>query len=326
MRFSEIDDCGMCLMMKRGYCKGGVSMGGGNGLVYPPCADTPGKTDEEAVREVEVFLANQVRREHEATVQRNILASKQKRSEYLRRATITESRTVSRLKKSIKSTQKSKDDMEIHLKAKMVTDALFGGEKLSDEETNVRVALELKPYDLKLEILNKELSEAEEKLKEKRKEVRKEEGYKRSGAVRRPKIGYEQEWEKKVVDYVGVTTLEKMWDCIHDLEENGYVADKYLLVFIKKRDRYYFRAYNGLEWKKLGYLDDLSKYSRGDKLYRGFLRDLLKDLGEDVEVIVLPSRLMGFSFYMNYPACFKTYSDFEDALKEKIRVQRGLQG
>lgn len=24
MRFSDIDDCGMCLVMKRGYCKGGV--------------------------------------------------------------------------------------------------------------------------------------------------------------------------------------------------------------------------------------------------------------------------------------------------------------
>ena len=322
MRFSDIDDCGMCLMMKRGYCKGGVTLGSCGEPVYPPCADMPEKTDEEAVKSIEEYLANQVRKEHEEEVKRLIQASKKKRSDYLRRATLLESNAVSKIKKSIKLTQKSKDDMEIHIKARMVTDILFGGEKISDEEIDKRVSEELKPYDLKLEILNKNLKDAEDRLKEKRKEIRKEKGYIRSGSVRKPKRGTEQEWEKKIVDYVDVATLEKMWDCIRDLEENDYTIDNYLLVFIKKGALYYFRAYDGVEWKSLGYLDDLCKYSRGDKLYRGFLRDLLKDLGESVDVIVLPSRLKGFSFYFNYPACFKTYSDFKDALAEVIGDRR----
>ena len=38
MRFSDIDDCSLCLMMKRGYCKGGVTMGDYGEPVYPPCA------------------------------------------------------------------------------------------------------------------------------------------------------------------------------------------------------------------------------------------------------------------------------------------------
>ena len=38
MKFSDIDDCGMCLMMKRGYCKGGVTLGSYGEPVYPPCA------------------------------------------------------------------------------------------------------------------------------------------------------------------------------------------------------------------------------------------------------------------------------------------------
>lgn len=38
MRFSDIDDCRLCLMMKRGYCKGGVTMGDNGEPVYPPCA------------------------------------------------------------------------------------------------------------------------------------------------------------------------------------------------------------------------------------------------------------------------------------------------
>lgn len=38
MRFSDIDDCRLCLMMKRGYCKGGVAMGDNGEPVYPPCA------------------------------------------------------------------------------------------------------------------------------------------------------------------------------------------------------------------------------------------------------------------------------------------------
>lgn len=290
--------------------------------VYPPCANTPEKTDEEAVKSIEEYLARQVIKEHEEEVKSLIQASKKKRSDYLRRATLLESNAVSKIKKSIKLTQKSKDDMEIRIKAKMITDSLFGGEKVSDEEIVRRVAEELKLYDLKLEILTKNLKDAEDRLKEKRKEARKEKGYIRSGSVRKPRRGTEQEWEKKVVDYVDVITLEKMWDCIRDLEENDYTIDNYLLVFIKKGDLYYFRAYDGVEWKSLGYLDDLGKYSRGDKLYRGFLRDLLKDLGESVDVIVLPSRLRGFSFYFNYPACFKTYSDFKDALAEVIGDKR----
>ena len=38
MRFSDIDDCRLCLMKKRGYCKGGVTMGNYGEPVYPPCA------------------------------------------------------------------------------------------------------------------------------------------------------------------------------------------------------------------------------------------------------------------------------------------------
>ena len=322
MRFSDIDDCGMCLMMKRGYCKGGVTLGSCGEPVYPPCADTPEKTDEEAVKSIEDYLASQVRKEHEEEVKRLTQASKKKRSDYLRRATLLESNEITKIKKAIKLTKKGKNDMEIHIKAKMVTDSLFGGEVVSNEDIVKSVAEELKPFDLKLKILNKSLEVAETRLKEKKKEVRKEKGYIRSGSVRKPERGTEQEWEKKIVDYVDVATLEKMWDCIRDLEENDYTIDNYLLVFIKKGDLYYFRAYDGVEWKSLGYLDDLCKYSRGDKLYRGFLRDLLKDLGESVDVIVLPSRLKGFSFYFNYPACFKTYSDFKDALAEVIGDKR----
>lgn len=322
MRFSDIDDCEMCLLMKRGYCKGGVTLGSYGEPVYPPCADMPEKTDEEAVKSIEEYLASQVRKEHEKEVERLIQVSKKKRSDYLRRATLLESNEISKIKKNIKLTQKSKYDMEIHIKVKMMTDALFDGGVASDEDINTRIAEELKPYDLKLEILNKNLKEAEGRLKEKKKEVRNEKGYIRSGSVRKPRMGTKQEWEKKVVDYVEVTTLEKMWDCVRDLEENDYTLDNYLLVFIKKGNLYYFRAYDGVEWKNLGYLDDLSKYSRRDKLYRGFLRDLLKDLGESVDVIVLPSRLKGFSFYFNYPACFKTYSDFKDALAEVIGDRR----
>lgn len=322
MRFSDIDDCGMCLLMKRGYCKGGVTLGSYGEPVYPPCADMPEKTDEEAVKSIEEYLASQVRKEHEKEVERLIQVSKKKRADYLKRATLLESNEISKIKKNIKLTQKHKYDMEIHVKVKMMTDALFDGGVASDEDINIKIAEELKPYDLKLEILNKSLEVAETRLKEKKKEIRKEKGYIRSGSVRKPRRGTEQEWEKKVVDYVEVTTLEKMWDCVRDLEESDYTLDNYLSVFIKKGNLYYFRAYDGVEWKNLGYLDDLSKYSRGDKLYRGFLRDLLKDLGESVDVIVLPSRLKGFSFYFNYPACFKTYSDFKDALVEVIGDRR----
>ena len=322
MRFSDIDDCGMCLLMKRGYCKGGVTLGSYGEPVYPPCADMPEKTDEEAVKSIEEYLANQVRKEHEKEVESLIQTSKKKRSDYLKRATLLESNEISKIKKNIKLTQKHKYDMEIHIKVKMMMDALFDGGVASDEDINNKIAEELKPYDLKLEILDKNLKDAENRLKEKKKEIRKEKGYIRSGSVRKPRRGTDQEWEKKVVDYVEVTTLEKMWDCVRDLEENDYTLDNYLLVFIKKGNLYYFRAYDGVEWKNLGYLDDLSKYSRGDKLYRGFLRDLLKDLGENVDVIVLPSRLKGFSFYFNYPACFKTYSDFKDALAEVIGDRR----
>lgn len=322
MRFSDIDDCGLCLMMKRGYCKGGMTIGDYGEPVYPPCANTPEKTDEEAVKSIEEYLLRQVRKEHEEEVKRLAQESKKKRSDYLRRSTLLESNAISKIKKSIKLIQKEKQSIEIHIRVKMITDILFSGEKVSDEEIDKKIADELKPYDIKLEILNKNLKDAEDRLKEKRKEVRKEKGYIRSGSVRKPRRGTEQEWEKKVVDYVDVVTLEKMWDCIRDLEENDYTLDNYLLVFIKKGDLYYFRAYDGVEWKSLGYLDDLGKYSRGDKLYRGFLRDLLKDLGESVDVIVLPSRLKGFSFYFNYPACFKTYSDFKDALAEVIENRR----
>lgn len=38
MRFSDIDDCGMCLLMKKGYCKGGAMMNNYGEPVYPPCA------------------------------------------------------------------------------------------------------------------------------------------------------------------------------------------------------------------------------------------------------------------------------------------------
>lgn len=322
MRFSDIDDCGLCLMMKRGYCKGGMTIGDYGEPVYPPCANTPEKTDEEAVKSIEEYLLRQVRKEHEEEVKRLTQVSKKKRSDYLRRATLLESNAISKIKKSIKFIQKEKQGMEIHIRVKMITDTLFSGEKISDEELDRKIADKIKPYDLKLEILNKNLKDAEDRLKEKRKEVRKEKGYIRSGSIRKPRRGTEQEWEKKVVDYVDVITLEKMWDCVRDLEENDYTLDNYLLVFIKKGDLYYFRAYDGVEWKSLGYLDDLGKYSRGDKLYRGFLRDLLKDLGESIDVIVLPSRLKGFSFYFNYPACFKTYSDFKDALAEVIGDKR----
>ena len=165
MRFSDIDDCGLCLMMKRGYCKGGVTMGDYGEPVYPPCANTPEKSDEEAVKSIEEYLVRQVRKEHEEEVKRLTQVSKKKRSDYLRRATLLESNAVSKIKKSIKLTQKNKDDMEIHIKAKMVTDALFGGEKISDEEIDKRVSEELKPYDLKLEILNNDLKDSEDRLK-----------------------------------------------------------------------------------------------------------------------------------------------------------------
>ena len=325
MRFSEIEDCNLCLMMKKGYCNcnGGIT-NYGRGPVYPPCSDNPDKSDEEAVRDVEVFLRNKARKEQEETVKRNIIDSKKKRSEYMRMATLIESSNVSNIKKNIKAVQKKRDTFEIHLKSRLVVDSLFENGRVSDEEIDRKVASKLEPYNIKLNQLKCELKIAEDILTAKRREVRGEKEYKQAGSVRRPRRGYEQNWEKKVIDSVGVSPIEKMWGCVWDLEKNGYDPNKYLFVFIRKSDVYYLRSFDGFVWKDMGYLEDLGKFSKVDKLYRDFLRGLLKDLEEKVEVIVLPSRMKGYSFYGDYPACFRTYSDFKEAFEEKVRNSKSL--
>ncbi len=121
-------------------------------------------------------------------------------------------------------------------------------------------------------------------------------------------------WYDSVVDFVSVKTEELMEGCQEILKECGYFPYKSVQVFVKLIGFYNLYSYDGKEWENLGYLDNNPKT---DVEFKRFIASLLNDLCEDANVIVLPSLLEGYSFFKDYPACYRSCSGFARAWENR---------
>ena len=177
MLWSEIanlEDCEQCPLLKEEICNSGFTSSPSGTPVEPPCCCFDDDTDldtwildyYERQRRFEEYCDRQYRNEQEK--RRKADVAKRKR-EFLKRYCVCELTEVNRIKKHIKSLEKSISFAESLVFAFNVTNEMF--------RYNERKQVDSKAYE-QLNKLKEELKSAEENLKAKQKEGRKTDKYK----------------------------------------------------------------------------------------------------------------------------------------------------
>ena len=174
MKYSELDDCENCPLMKEEICPGGYTSSSGGNPIEPPCCSFDDDTDlEQWIEEYyesqwryEEYLDRKYKEEQEK--KRKAEVAKKKRN-YLKWYCFDENLEVKRAKKRLQSHKAAVSLGESLAFAFNTTNEMFGYSERIKKNNKA---------DEELKRLEDELALAERKLKEKQKEGRKTEGYK----------------------------------------------------------------------------------------------------------------------------------------------------
>lgn len=325
MKVSEIDGCDNCPLLEESICPGGMTSGAGGIPIEPPCVSWNDDDDIDDIiqrhYDAEAYYEDL---EKQMYKKNRLKEEKAAKSAFVRSWSRSASREVKRLKSLITKTESAKRTLENLSSSFSIVNEMLGysegksthGEFERSQERKVKEAIS--PYDKRLIELNEELKVAEEKLALKRKEAREQMNYKRAGLRRKPewRVSKGQFWYENVLDYMSVKTEDYLEECQKVLSKEGYTRQDSIQVFVEDSGLWYLHSYNGINWEALGYVD-LTEKKITDKEFKLFINSLLKDIVVSFKVIVMPSHMEKFSFFGDYPACYKTLSVFKEAWIKK---------
>lgn len=169
MKFSEIEDCSVCPLMKQSLCVGGVANENGV-LREPPCCMTGENDTVEGYIARQEFLQRQQARQRADNIEKQRKADvKKQKNAYMRQFCKHERAVVNALKQQV---TEQKNLIQLLTERERIDGMINGTHRLSGN-TGINQA-----YYKRLSDLERELSIAEERLAARKEECRKSNGYK----------------------------------------------------------------------------------------------------------------------------------------------------
>lgn len=322
MKFSQMNDCYDCCLYNT-YCNGGVKPVVTGNPIFPPCTDHPDMSDKSFLDLIEKREANHVKEEHEKNLDEMRKKEKKAKRDYIELKLKPVRNRMSELKKKIKSSESSIDEMKALIRAKGVADSIVYGNIPDLDKIDSGFKDEMSVMEGTVEALKNELNMLNGKALRMRDRIKEEYEYKIAGFLkcsedRKPASDFAR-WKGDLLNYVSVDTVEQMNKCMRDLKENGFSKSKYLMAFVKEgSDRYTLYAFSEENGKEnLGYVSTIYNPAGADEIYKDFLNSVNEVYRYDkAEVVVMPSSSK-FRFLSSYPACFGSSGAFWSAMRSR---------
>lgn len=323
MKFSQMDDCSDCCLYNI-YCNGGVKPGVNGNPVYPPCTDHPNMSDESFLNLIKEREENYIKEEHEKYLAEMRKKEKKAKRDYIESKLKPIGSRMSELKKKIKLSESSIDEIKALIRAKGVADSIVGGKVPDLDKIDSGFKDEMSVMEGKVEALKNELNMLNGKALRMKDRIKEEYGYRIAGFLKcsddkKPASDFSR-WKGDLLNDVSIDTVEKMNKCMRDLEENGFKRSKYLMAFVKEgSDRYTLYAFSEENGKEdLGYVNTVYNPVRADEVYKDFLNSVneVYRCYDKAEVVVMPSSSK-YRFLSSYPACFGSSGAFWSAMRSR---------
>ena len=315
MKANEVTDCSICPLKENDLCNGGFRMGYHGNMVEPPCTSWGDNEDlDDYVKRAKGTEKSEARRERREAI--NSLKKEEEKAKraYMSSALWWERKKVKDIKSKIRKLEDECVKIECHISAVEFANTLVH----EDNNGNTEWLKQLhKKIQGEIKKLNDDLIAQNDVIKEKKSEIHCSKGYILEGRPKKPdwKIAKGKYWYENIIPSLSVKSLILMEDCMDELERLGASRNS-CMVWVKRDLVFNLEAYSDGKEENLGYIECYGS-DADEKVFRDFLRSILKDTNGKVEVIVMPSfgkkKFFGF-----FPACYEKEEIFRKALVERF--------
>ncbi len=315
MKAYEITDCSTCPLKENNLCNGGFRMGYRGNMIEPPCTSWDDNEDlDDYLKRCNDFEKSEAKRERREALELLKKEEEKAKRAYMSSALWWERKKIRDIKSKIRKLEDESVKIECHISAVESVNTLMH----EDNNGSVEWLKQLhKKIQGEIKKLTDALNDQNGVIKEKRSEVHSSRGYILAGRPEKPdwKIAKGKYWYENMIPCLSVKSLFLMEDCMDELERLGASRNS-CMVWVKDDLVFNLESYSDEKEEKLGYIEYYGS-DTGEKVFRDFLRSILKDTNGKVEVIVMPSfgkkKFFGF-----FPACYEKEEVFRKALAERF--------